>query len=42
MPRNFKLTMEVPKYDGSQDPKTWLSDYLTAVKCQRGNKVTAM
>ena len=42
MPMRFKLTTEVLKYDGSLEPKSWLSDYLTAVKCQRGNKTTAM
>lgn len=42
MPRKFKLTTEVQKYDNSQDPKTWLKDYLTAVKCQKGSKTTAM
>ena len=42
MPRKFKLTTEVEKYDSSQDPKTWLKDYLTAVRCQKGNKTTAM
>ena len=42
MPKKFKLTTEVQKYDGSQDPKTWLKDYLTTVKCQKGSKMTAM
>jgi hypothetical protein len=31
-PRRFKLTAETPKYDGTQEPKAWLDDYLMAVK----------
>src|SRR5664279_4111160 len=42
MPKNFKLTSETPKYDGTLEPKTWLEDYLTAVRCQRGTRTTAM
>jgi hypothetical protein len=30
------------KYDGSQEPKTWLSDYLEAVKILGGSKATTM
>ena len=42
MPRKFKLGTEVKRFDNTQDPKTWLRDYLTAVKCQKGTKATAM
>ena len=42
MNRKFKLGTEVQKYDSSQDPQTWLKDYLTAVKCQKGTKTMAM
>src|SRR5664279_583001 len=42
MPKIFKLTSETPKYDGTLEPKTWLEDYLTAVRCQRGTRTTAM
>ena len=42
MPRGFKLTSKTPKYDGLLELKTWLEDYLTAVKCQGGTKNTAM
>ena len=42
MPRKFKLGTEVKEFDGTQDPRTWLKDYLTAVKCQKGTKNTAM
>ena len=33
MPTGFKLTSETPKYDGLQEPKTWIEDYLMAVQC---------
>ena len=42
MPAGFKLTSETPKYDGLQEPKTWIEDYLTAVQCQGGTRNTAM
>ena len=41
-PRKFKLMAETPKYDGLQEPRAWLDDYLTAVRFQRGDKVMAM
>jgi hypothetical protein len=30
------------KYDGPQEPKLWLSDYLQAVQILRGSRATAM
>ena len=42
MPRNFKIPSDTPKFDGTQDPKAWLSDHLTSVKLHGGNKETAM
>ena len=30
--KQFKLTAETPKYDGTEDPEAWFDDYLTAVK----------
>ena len=42
MPRGFKLTSEMPKYDGLLEPRTWLEDYLMAVRCQGGTRNTAM
>ena len=42
MPTGFKLTSETPKYDGLQEPKMWIEDYLTAVQCQGGTRNTAM
>ena len=38
----FKLTAETPKYDGKQDPRDWLDDYLIACSCQGGTSTTAM
>jgi hypothetical protein len=31
-PKGFKLPHDQQKYDGSQEPELWLSDYLQAVK----------
>ena len=42
MPKGFKLTAETPKYDGKQDPRDWLEDYLIACSCQGGTSTTAM
>src|SRR3954464_9137433 len=42
MPRNFKLPSDTAKFDGTQDPKAWLSDHLSSVKLHGGNKETAM
>jgi hypothetical protein len=42
MPKGFKLSHDQQKYDGSQEPQSWLSDYLQAVKILRGSKETAM
>src|SRR3954467_719143 len=42
MPCNFKIPSDTPKFDGTQDPKAWLSDHLSSVKLHDGNKETAM
>jgi hypothetical protein len=42
VPKGFKLPHDQHKYDGSQEPQSWLSDYLQAVKIQGGTKETAM
>lgn len=42
MPKDFKLPSDTPKYDGLQEPKTWLDNYLMPVRCQGGSKTTAM
>ena len=42
MPSGFKLNSTMLKYNGLEEPKAWLDDYLTAVKFQRGTNVTAM
>src|SRR3954463_8215419 len=42
MPRNFKLPSDTPKFDGTQDPKAWLSDHLSSIKLHGENKETAM
>ena len=42
MPKGFKLNSTTHKYDGLEEPKAWLDDYLTAVKFQRGTNITAM
>jgi hypothetical protein len=42
VPKEFKLPHDQQKYDGSQEPESWLTDYLQAVKILGGSKVTAM
>src|SRR4051812_12036586 len=42
MPSSFKLNSTTLKYNGLEEPKVWLDDYLTTVKFQRGTNVTAM
>ena len=42
MPKGFKLTAGTPKYDGKQDPRLWLEDYLIACTYQGGTSTTAM
>jgi hypothetical protein len=36
VPKGFKLPHDHQKYDGSQEPESWLLDYLQAVKNTRG------
>jgi hypothetical protein len=38
VPRGFKLPHDQEKYDGSQEPTLWLSDYLQVVKNTQRNK----
>jgi hypothetical protein len=42
VPKGFKLPHDQQKYDGSQDPRLWLSDYLQAVQILGGTRATAM
>jgi hypothetical protein len=42
VPKGFKLPHDQQKYDGTQEPKLWLSDYLQAVQILRGTRATAM
>jgi hypothetical protein len=42
VPKGFKLPDDQEKYDGSQEPILWLSDYLQAVQILRGIRATAM
>jgi hypothetical protein len=42
VPKGFKLPHDQQKYDGSQEPQSWLSDYLQAEKILGGTKETAM
>jgi hypothetical protein len=42
VPKGFKLPLDQQKYDGSQEPDLWLSDYLQAVKILGGSRATAM
>jgi hypothetical protein len=40
--KGFKLPHDQQKYDGSQEPQSWLSDYLQAVKILGGTNEIAM
>jgi hypothetical protein len=42
VPKGFKLPHDQQKYDGSQEPQSWLSDYLQAIKILGGTKETSM
>jgi hypothetical protein len=42
VPKGFKLPHDLQKYDGSQEPQSWLSDYLQAVRILGGSKETTM
>jgi hypothetical protein len=42
VPKGFKLPYNQQKYYGSQEPQSWLLDYLQAVKILGGTKETAM
>jgi hypothetical protein len=42
VPKGFKLSHDQEKYDGSQEPMLWLSDYLQAVKILGGTRATVM
>jgi hypothetical protein len=42
VPKGFKLPHDQQKYDRSQEPTLWLSDYLQAVQILGETKVTTM
>jgi hypothetical protein len=42
VPKGFKLPHDQEKYDGSQEPTLWLSDYLQAAQILGGTRATAM
>jgi hypothetical protein len=42
VPKGFKLPHDQQKYDGSQEPRLWLSDYLQAVQILGGTRATTM
>jgi hypothetical protein len=42
VPKGFKLPHDQEKYDGSQEPILWLSDYLQAVQILGGTRAIAM
>jgi hypothetical protein len=42
VPKGFKLPHDQQKYDGSQEPTLWLSDYLQVVQILGGTKATTM
>jgi hypothetical protein len=42
VPKGFKLPHDQQMYDGSQEPRLWLSDYLQEVQILGGTRATAM
>jgi hypothetical protein len=42
VPKGLKLPHDQQKYDGSQEPRLWLSDYLQAVQILGGKRPMAM
>jgi hypothetical protein len=42
VPKGFKLPHNQEKYDGSQEPTLWLSDYLQVVQILGGTRATVM
>jgi hypothetical protein len=42
VPKGFKLPRDQEKYDGSQEPTLWLSDYLQAVQILGGTRAIAV
>jgi hypothetical protein len=42
VPKGFKLPHDQQKYDGSQEPQSWLSDYLQAVQILGETRKIAM
>jgi hypothetical protein len=42
VPIGFKISHDQQKYDGSQESKLWLSDYLQAVQILEGTRGIAM
>jgi hypothetical protein len=42
VPKGFKLPHDQEKYDGSQEPTLWLSDYLQEVQILAGTRATAL
>jgi hypothetical protein len=42
VPKGFKLPYDQQKYDGSQEPRLWLLDYLQAMQILGGTRATSM
>jgi hypothetical protein len=40
VPKGFKLPHDQQKYDGTQEPRFWLSDYLLGVQILGGTRAT--
>ena len=42
-PKRFKPTpIDAAKYDGQQEPRSWIDDYLQTVILHKGNQVAEM
>jgi hypothetical protein len=42
VPKGFKLPTDKIKYEGFQEPKSWLDDYLQRIRVHGGTKATTM
>jgi hypothetical protein len=42
LPEGIKLSDGIVKFNGQQDPRIWLDDFMTAVKISGGSRDNAL
>jgi hypothetical protein len=42
LPKGIKLSDGIVKFNGQQDPRIWLDDFMTAVKISGGSRDNAL